>query len=139
MSATWTNAQFDSDFACGGGDGIYAGANDGAEIPYIPEFQLAVGVGLQTETWGANLDLTYQTETFGTAQNFDEPVNNAREGKVDDLLLLDLSAYYQITENVKLIGGVSNLTDERGVVSRVPRGPRTNQGHAFWLGAEFDY
>ncbi|MDB4491421.1 TonB-dependent receptor [bacterium] len=139
VSTTWTNAEFDSDLASGGGDGIYAGANNGAEIPYIPEFQFAVGVGLKTDTWGANLDLTYQTETFGTAQNFDDPVNTAREGKIDDLLLLDLSAYYQINENVKLVGGVSNLTDERGIVSRVPRGPRTNQGRAFWLGAEFDY
>jgi len=139
VSATWTNAEFASDLASGGGDGIYAGANTGAEIPYIPEFQLAVGVGLQTETWGANLDLTYQTETFGTAQNLDDPVNTAREGKIDDLLLLDLSAFYQVNENFKMIGGVSNLTDERGIVSRVPRGPRTNQGRAFWFGAEFDY
>ena len=139
VSATWTNAEFDSELANGGGDGIYAGATSGAEIPYIPDFQFAAGVGLQSDIWGANFDLTYQTETFGTAQNFDDPVDTAREGKIDDLLLLDISAYYQVSDNVKLIGGVSNLMDERGIVSRVPRGPRTNQGRAFWMGAEFDY
>ncbi len=139
VSATWTSAEFDSDLASGGGDGIYAGATDGAEIPYVPEFQLAVGVGLNTEDWGANLDLSYHSETFGTAQNFDEPVNSAREGEIDDLLLLDLSGYYQLNENWKLIGGISNLTDERGIVSRVPRGPRSNQGRALWLGAEVEY
>ena len=139
VSATWTNAEFESDLEEGGGDDIYADAVDGAEIPYTPEFQLAVGVGLQSERWGANLDLTYHSETFGTARNFDDPVNHAREGEIDDLLLLDLSAHYQLNENWKLIGGVSNLTDERGIVSRVPRGPRANQGRAFWIGAEVDY
>ena len=66
-------------------------------------------------------------------------MNSARQGEIDSLLLLDLSAYYQLNENVKLIGGVSNLTDERGVVSRVPRGPRANQGRQFWIGAEINY
>ena len=139
VTATWTNAEFDSDLAGGGGDGIYAGATDGAEIPYVPDFQLAVGIGLETETWGVNLDLTYHTETFGTANNFSDPTNSAREGKIDDLLLLDLSGYYQMNESVKLIGGISNLTDERGIVSRVPRGPRTNIGRHYWIGAEINY
>ncbi len=138
VSATWTKAEFDSELVSGGSDSVYAGATDGAEIPYVPDFQFAAGVGINTETWGANLDLTYHTETFGTARNFDDPVNSAREGEIDDLLLLDLSGYYRINENLKLIGGISNLTDERGIVSRVPRGPRTNQGRAFWFGAEID-
>lgn len=139
VSATFTEAEFDSDLAEGGGDSIYAGATDGAEIPYVPDFQLALGIGLNAERWGLNADLTYHTETFGTAANLDEPVNSAREGEVADLLLLDLSGYYRLNENLKLIGGVSNLTDERGIVSRVPRGPRTNRGRSFWLGAEIEY
>ena len=139
VTATWTSARFDNDLASSGGDGIYGGATEGNEIPYVPELQLAVGVGLQTEKWGGNLDLTYHSETFGTGDNASDPVNSSRQGEIDSLLLLDLSAYYQLNENVKLIGGVSNLTDERGVVSRVPRGPRANQGRQFWIGAEINY
>lgn len=139
LSATWTSAEFASDLAAGGGDDIYAGARDGSEIPYIPEWQLAAGIGLETERWGLQLDVTYQSETFGTGLNLDEPRDHARQGKIDDLLLVDLSASYQLNDQWKLIGGVTNLTDEREVISRLARGPRTNQGRAFWIGAEVDY
>lgn len=139
VTATYTSAEFDSALSAGGGDGIYEGATPGAEIPYVPELQLALGIGLHAERWGLDFDLSYRTSTFGTADNFDDPVDSARQGKIDDLLLLDLSGYVQLNEEVKLLAGISNLTDERGIVSRIPRGPRTNIGRHYWVGAEWNY
>ena len=139
VTGTYTDAEFGAALSGGGGDGIYAGATDGAEIPYVPDLQFACGLGLHSDVWGLDLDLTYHSDTFGTANNFDDPVDSARQGEIDELLLLDLAGYYQVNEVAKLIGGVSNLTDERGIVSRVPRGPRTNIGRHFWVGVELTY
>jgi Fe(3+) dicitrate transport protein len=136
LSATLTKAEFGNTIASSGSDGIFDGAEDGNEIPYIPEVKLAAGIGYSTQTWGANLDATYTSETFGTGSNLDEPTDNARAGEIDDLFLVDLSTHYQLSENLKLIGGVANVFDERGVVSRIPRGPRANQGRTYYVGFE---
>ena len=36
---------------------------------------------------------------YGTTGNYDKPVTSAREGKIDDILQIDLSAWYQINDN----------------------------------------
>ncbi len=146
ISATWTSAEFKGDTVLGaaGGDDIYEGATDGSDIPYVPEWKISAGVGLETEKWGANLDVTYTSSTFATGRNLDSPLDpqataGAREGKIDSLFLVDLSGYYQITDNVKWLAGVSNLFDDRGVVSRIPRGPRANQGRYYYTGFELEF
>ncbi|MEM1083039.1 MAG: TonB-dependent receptor [Verrucomicrobiota bacterium] len=141
-TATWTSAELKSNVTGGGSDDIYSGGVDGSAIPYVPEWKLAAGIGVATECWGANLDMTYTSKTFGGARNLDAPIDPdpeglwAREGKIDALLLFDFSTYYQVTEQVKLIGGVDNIFDERGIVSRIPRGPRANNGRTAFVGFE---
>lgn len=136
FSATWTQSELQEALASGGGDDIYAGGQAGAELPYVPEWKLAAGIGYSNECWGVSLDGSYVSSSFGTAANFDAPVDSARQGKIDSLLLFDLSGHYQINDSVKLLGGLANLTDERGIISRIPHGPRTNQGRTWYLGAE---
>ena len=136
-SATWTSAEFKSDNVTGGGDSIYNGANDGSNIPYIPEWKIAAGIGYQTAKWGVNLDGTFSSETFGTGANLDRTAGtNTRQGIIDSLVIFDLSGRYSLNGNIDLIGGVSNLFDERGTVSRIPRGPRNNRGRTAYVGFE---
>jgi len=47
-----------------------------------------------------------------------------------------LSANYRINENFKLLAGVHNLFDERGIVSRIPEGPRANSPRTYYVGIE---
>src|SRR5690606_28003630 len=58
FSATWTSAEFKGTTAGfgGGGSGLYAGGRDGNEIPYIPDWRLAAGIGYEAERWRVNLD-----------------------------------------------------------------------------------
>ena len=77
----------------------------GSDFPYVPEWKLAAGIGLHMEKWGANLDATYTSHQYGTAKNLDEPVTSSREGKIDSAFVVDLSGYYKIDDNWKLIGG----------------------------------
>ncbi len=140
VSATWSRARFDGTSAglAGGGDDIYAGGRDGNEIPYLPEWKLAAGIGFETEKWGANFDATYSGSSWGTGFNDDARpgTQTSRDGKIDALLLFGLSAHYQLNEHITLLAGVQNLFDERGVVSRIPEGPRANAPRMIYAGFE---
>ena len=43
VSATWTDATLTSTITEGGGDDIFAGATDGSQMPYMPDWQLEIG------------------------------------------------------------------------------------------------
>ncbi|MEX1115903.1 MAG: TonB-dependent receptor [Akkermansiaceae bacterium] len=139
-SATWTKAEFKNTTAAlaGGGDDVYAGGKDGNEIPYVPEWKLAAGIGYVAENWGVNLDANYASSTWGTGYNGDARVGtpSIRDGETDALLIFNLSANYRINENFKLLAGVHNLFDERGIVSRIPEGPRANSPRTLYTGIE---
>ena len=142
LSATWTQATLKSNLATDD-DNIFTdfqgGDEAGNDIPYIPEWKLAAGIGIDMTKWGANLDATWTSSMYGTAGNYDEPVTSAREGKIDDILQIDLSAWYQINDNWKLIGGIYNILDEESIVSRIPEGPRNGRGRHIYAGFEIEF
>lgn len=141
FSATYTHARFDlaSDRRLTG-TSLFAGAVDGSELPYIPEWRLAAGVGVVGEKWAVNLDASYVTSTWATGWNGATPgTASAVHGSIDPLLLFDLTGHYQLNQNFKLVGGVQNLFDEQGLVSRHPQGPRGNQGRSLFAGVEITF
>jgi len=145
VSATWTSAEFKDTTAglAGGGDGLYAGGRDGNEIPYVPEWKLAAGVGYQAERWGVNLDGYFTAATWGTGYNGAERIaseqRTARDGRIPELLLFDLTGHYQATENVRLVAGLQNIFDEQKLVSRIPEGPRANAPRMVFAGVEVKF
>ncbi len=139
ISATWTHSEFKTALSSGGEDGIWDGAELGNELPYIPEWKLAAGVGYMTEKWGANLDATYTGSQYGTAHNYNNPVDSARQGKLDDFILVDFSGYYQLDEHWRLLAGVNNMFDEDYISTRVPHGPRNGRGRHFYTGFEVKF
>jgi len=141
FSGTWTNAEFDEGVISGGEDGIFDGGAPGNDLPYVPELQLAAGIAYKTDLWSVSADATYTDSSFASGDNgLLDPVaeHNARLGTIDSLFTVDLSAKYFVGENWSIIAGVSNLFDERAIVSRVPRGPRANKGRSAFIGFEFD-
>lgn len=142
VSATWTHAELKANLDTDTGNiftDFQGGDEKGKDMPYIPDWKLAAGIGLDMEKWGANLDATWTSSMYGTAGNYDSPVTSAREGKVDQAFLVDLSGWYQLNENWKLIGGVSNIFDEEYVVSRLPEGPRNGRGRHIYAGFEVKF
>ena len=138
-SATWTHAEFKTALSSGGEDGIWDGAEVGNTLPYIPEWKFAAGVGFLTENWGVNLDATYTGSQYGTAYNYENPVDSARQGKLDDYVLVDFSGYYQIDDHWRILAGVNNLFDEDYISTRVPHGPRNGRGRHFYTGFEVQF
>ncbi len=141
VSATYTVAEFTGgNLVAGGGDGVYAGARDGNEIPYIPEWKLAAGIGVSGEKWEVRLDASYMGSTWGSGFNDDANLTpSIRDGKIPALLLFDLTADYQVNDNFKLLAGVLNVFDEREIVSRIPEGPRANAPRMIFGGIEVNF
>ncbi|MGJ8655754.1 MAG: TonB-dependent receptor family protein [Akkermansiaceae bacterium] len=139
-TATLTSATIDNALTSGGEGDIYSGGEDDARIPYIPEFQASFGLGFEAETWGANLDATYIGESFGTAlEDTAAAGSSSRNGAVGDGFTVDLSGYYQMNEQTKLIGGLTNMFDERYISSRLPDGARANPGRTVYAGFEIKF
>jgi len=141
LSATYTDAELDQALSAGGGDDIFGDGDGGAGIPgammpYIPEWKVSAGIGVETDTWGVDLVGTYISDSFGTALNSPMPVTSSRQGEIDGGLIFDIGTYYQLNDRVKLIGGIHNLFEEVMVVSRVPEGPRSNAPREFYVGME---
>ena len=146
FSATFTQAEFKNITGrLANTAGLFSGARNGSELPYVPEWKLATGVSYIAETWGVNLDASFTTSTWGTGYNNDVRIDNltglpgnpsAVDGKVDALFLVDLTGHYKLNENFKLVGGIQNIFDTQKIVSRAPLGPRANAPRMIFAGVE---
>jgi Fe(3+) dicitrate transport protein len=136
LGVTYTDATLESDAVSTDAESIFANARNGNRVPYIPEWAISAGVGLAHEKWGINLDVTYVSESFGSADNVNSPTTDARFGAIDEALLFDLSVFYQIHRNCRLLAGVNNLFGEEYISSRLPAGPRTGAPRSFMVGVE---
>jgi Fe(3+) dicitrate transport protein len=140
-SLTYTHAEFaHMGGVLANGAGTFAGGRNGNDIPYVPEWKLASGISFVREKWRVNLDASYLSSMWGTGYNGDPRAVGTNpsiiDGKIDSLLIFDLTGHYQLTDNVRLVGGIQNLFDERGAISRAPLGVRTNAPQTIFAGFE---
>jgi Fe(3+) dicitrate transport protein len=146
FTMTYTNAEFTSSAASGsiGDEGIFSGAQDGNEVPYIPDVQFALGTGFQFEKFSINVDGQYTAETFGSASNVSTETDlsgtaDPRFGLVDDIFILDVSMGYQFNPNVKAFTNFRNVTDQTYIASRLPHGIRAGAPFQMFGGMEFHF
>lgn len=141
VSMAYTNAEFANMNGRLANSGTFAGGRNGNEIPYIPEWRLATGISYVSDLWRLSLDAFYTSTQWGTGYNGDARPGSASvvDGKIDSLLIFDLTGHYQIADNLRLVGGVQNLFDERGIISRAPLGPRSNLPRTAFAGFETQF
>ncbi len=154
LSATWTRARLGNDVNATGNSGgvvesIFSGGRKGNKLPYVPEYQLALGTGIESGKWGLYLDAYFQPETYASANNSAalinpdanaaaglQPAADSRYGRVDRFLLLDAAFHYRLTDQTRLKVAVTNLLDWEYVASRVPIGPRPGPPRTWTAGME---
>ena len=107
----------------------------GDELPYLPENQFNLQIGLVGENW--QLDLAYKyitemSEAAGTGVELAGVVSS-------DISQIDLAAWYQINTALKIYAKLDNLTDEANIVSRRPFGARPGKPRQFILGAKYAF
>jgi Fe(3+) dicitrate transport protein len=143
INLTYTNAEQQNEARSTDPESIFSFGRKGNKVPYIPELQLNLGTGVESNRWGAFISGNYVGATYTSASNVDNQLNgngdpDARFGKTDSYFVTDLSAFYRATDTVKVFGGVQNLFDEEYIVSRQPHGPRPGLPQFLYAGIEIE-
>ena len=130
---TYIESEFQTSFASGFGP--WGTVTAGDELPYVPEHQLTVSAGLEGGNWRGNLLVSYVDATRSVAGTGAIPANQL----INERVVLDLSAEYDIAPGVTLIGVVENLTDEVYNVSFDPAGARPGKPRTVLGGVKFSF
>ncbi len=143
IAFTYTNAEQQNNSRSTDPDSIFSFGSAGNKVPYIPEYQLSVGSSIEFVNWGASLRANFVDETFTSANNVDVELNgvgaaDARFGKTDAYTTVDLSAYYDIKNDVQIFAGIQNVFEEEYIVSRQPHGPRPGAPRTWYVGFQID-
>jgi Fe(3+) dicitrate transport protein len=137
---TLTEATIRNAALAGGSSGeavesVFAGAQPGNPLPYVPDYQISLGVGWEYGAFSLHADVFYVPGTYAAATANAAEINpvggaggvpraDARFGRNDPVFLLDLSLRYTVAANVTLSIGVQNALDRQYIASRLPHGPR---------------
>ncbi|MDG2177120.1 MAG: TonB-dependent receptor [Gammaproteobacteria bacterium] len=117
LTYTWINGEFDTNIA---DTAFFGDVSAGDPIPYIPEHQYRVSLGVETLQWGVSLSANYVDEVCVRA-------SCQSTEKTDDTLTLDLSVNVQLSDNINVFGRIENLTDQEDILGRHPYGARPNK------------
>ncbi|MDP2125232.1 MAG: TonB-dependent receptor [Parvibaculum sp.] len=130
---TYTTSEFKTSFASGFGP--WGTVTAGDELPYVPEHMLTVSAGLEGESWRTHLLVSYVDATRSRAGSGAIPANEL----INERLIFDLSAEYDIAPGVTLIGIVENLTDEVYNVAFDPAGARPGKPRTILGGVKLSF
>ncbi len=144
VSFTYTDTVQLNDAASEDAESIFSFGKKGNRMPYIPEYAVSFGSGIHFDKWGVDVTGNYVGETFTSASNTSQQLDgngnpDSRFGKTDDYVVVDVAAYYQVTKEIKLLGGVQNANNEEYNVSRQPHGPRPGMPIFAYGGFELDF
>lgn len=119
VTYTYTQGEFRSNFATSFADWAPE-VSVGDELPYLPEHQLYVELGIQTDRWSVFANAGYVSEMRTAAgQGAIAP-----DERIEDHLVFDLGATWQVSDRYGFVLNVRNLTDEVYVAARRPYGLR---------------
>lgn len=121
---SYIDAEFDTDIA---DTDFFGDVSKGDPIPYIPEQQMTLTAGLESNNWGV----------FASANYVDDVCVRASCGEfeqTDSTLTVDLSANFDLTDKVNLFTRVENLFAEKDILGRQPYGARPNKDRTASVG-----
>jgi len=130
LSYTYTNAEFRDDFD----SSFYGLVRSGDHIPYIPDHQLALGLGLEHDDFSIRIESHY-VDAMRT--NAGQAGERATE-RTDSHFVFDLHGEVPIFERAALFASVHNLFDEEYIVARRPAGVRPGAPRLFFAGVKVD-
>lgn len=115
---TYTDAQFKTSFISGYEP--WGTVTAGDRLPYIPTHQMTANAGLATKVARLNATLNWVGKARATAGS--GPI--LASDRIDDRVLVDLSAEIDLHRNVSLFGSVQNLFDVTYNAGFSPAGAR---------------
>jgi Fe(3+) dicitrate transport protein len=129
ITYTYIDSEFDTDIA---DTAFFGDVSAGDSIPYIPENQGQISLGLEANNWSAYVNGVYVDEVCVRASCGDFE-------NTDGSFTVDISGNYQISDDLKLFARIENVTDQQDIVSRQPYGARPNKTRTFSVGAQYSF
>jgi Fe(3+) dicitrate transport protein len=121
---TYIDGAFDTDIA---DTAFFGNVSAGDPIPYIPQQQFNLVVGLAKNKWGTFLSASYVDEVCVRA-------SCGQFERTDSSLTLDISSSYQMAESTELFGRIENITAAQDILGRQPYGARPNKARTAAVG-----
>ena len=131
---TYTESEFSSDNIDRQFDS-WGNAQNGDELPDIPEHQLTLGAGIETGPWSGDLTGNYVSDARSQAGSGSIPADE----EIESRFVVDVSGRYAFTDQVSGIVSVENATDDEYIVSWSPAGARPGKPRTYWAGIEVDF
>ena len=125
---TYSDAQFDSTFD----SEFFGGVEAGDDIPYIPEQQMTLTVGVEQGDVRLNASVNYVDAVCVNASCGDFE-------KTEASTTLDLSANYQVNSDLSVFARLENATGEEDIVGRQPYGARPNKARTAAMGMRLSF
>ena len=129
LNYTGIHSAFESDIA---ETDFFGTVSRGDPVPYIPQHQLHLSVGLESGRWTTYLNLDYTDAVCVRASCL------AFE-KTDSALTVDLASHFDLDNDLSIFVKVENLTNARDIVGRHPYGARPGKGRTTTLGLRFGF
>ncbi|MCP3980696.1 MAG: TonB-dependent receptor [bacterium] len=107
----------------------------GDELPYVPQHQGSLSLGVRGVRWSAFANLWHLGEMRTVAGQGPLPELES----TDSRLLLDLSVGYRFGRDLRLFAEVRNVTDEAYVAARRPAGARPGIDRTALIGVSLQF
>lgn len=127
LSYTFTSAKFASDFTSGSQEWGQGAIRSGSPLPYVPEHQYQLSLGLQRGQWSADLRFNW------VGKQYDQASEQGRKA-VAAYGVVDASVKYKLDANQVAYLKADNLLDNEYVVSYRPYGARPGKAQMLQLG-----
>ncbi|WP_166425024.1 TonB-dependent receptor [Paraglaciecola sp. 20A4] len=129
LTYSYIDSEFDTDIS---GTDFFGDVTAGDSIPYIPENQGQVTIGLEGEKWATYLNAVFVDGvcTRASCDAFEV---------TDSSFIVDLSGSYNVNDNLRLFARIENLTDQENIVSRQPYGARPNKSRTASVGVSYSF
>ncbi len=129
LSYTYIDGEFDTDIA---DTDFFGDVSAGDPIPYIPEQQMQLSLGIEAERWSAYLNASYIDEVCVRA-------SCGEFEKTDRSTTVDLSGSVDISPAVNVFARLENLLGEESILGRQPYGARPNKDRTASVGVRFAF
>ena len=133
LNYTYTQSEFKNSFTSPRPD--LSDVSVGDELPYLPEHQLTLKVGVSRHHWRSALALKYVAQMRAVAGTGKPAVNQRTEAQT----VVDFSTNYQLNNRSQLYFTIDNLLDDTTIVARRPFGARPGKPRSFLIGYKLDF
>ncbi|AZQ82772.1 TonB-dependent receptor [Colwellia sp. Arc7-635] len=133
LTYTFTETEFQNSFESG--LDTWGEVEAGFELPYIPENQLQLNVGVVGDNWRGDVLVRYMDEMRTTAGQGAVASNQS----IDSRTVVDMAAHYSVADNQEITFNVDNLLDKEYMATRTHGSIMVGKPRSITLGYKYRF